>query len=180
MEQVMIKNLYDELFEFFNSNCLETEYLEHLKEKNVLVIAVGAKAQIISLIAYLNQREEKPSNIYMIIQKNMIPMVRNLENEQCHFIEWEGPYTRDVISHIISKIDICTVSHLFYQGRQRLDFRDINLYDILIEIKNQYRNTHQMRVYVQDIQENVYWYKNPEKIREGMKVYQAIDAYLEV
>ncbi len=155
MEQVMIKNLYDELFEFFNSNCLETEYLEHLKEKNVLVI-------------------------YMIIQKNMIPMVRNLENEQCHFIEWEGPYTRDVISHIISKIDICTVSHLFYQGRQRLDFRDINLYDILIEIKNQYRNTHQMRVYVQDIQENVYWYKNPEKIREGMKVYQAIDAYLEV
>lgn len=135
MEQTTLKSFYDELFESFHSDCIEIGHLEHLAGTDVFVIAVGVKEQITSLITYLNQGQEKPDHIYMIVQKNMIPVVSDLENEQCHFIEWNGPYTLDVIRYVEERINLTAVRHLFYQGRQPLDLRNVNLYDILLGIK---------------------------------------------
>ncbi len=179
MEQTTLKSFYDELFESFHSDCIEIGHLEHLAGTDVFVIAVGVKEQITSLITYLNQGQEKPDHIYMIVQKNMIPVVSDLENEQCHFIEWNGPYTLDVIRYVEERINLTAVRHLFYQGRQPLDLRNVNLYDILLGIKNKYKNNCVIHLYMQDIQEHVHWYSTPERIRKGMDVYQAIDAYLE-
>lgn len=179
MEQLTIKNFYDELFEFINYNCTRIDYPEHLAGTDVLIIAVGVKPQIMSLITYLNNGKEKPEHIYMIVQKNMMPVLRDLENEQCRFIEWQGPYTLEVISRVQEQIDLKTVKHLFYQGRQPLDFRDINLYDILLEIRHKYGENDEIKLYMQDIKEQVYLYKQPEKLRKGMDVYRSIDEYLE-
>lgn len=179
MEQIVLKDFYDQLFEFFHDNCIKINHLKHPAGADVLVIAVGMKVQIQSLISYLNQGEEKPAHIYMVVQKHMIPVINDLEDEQCRFIEWQGPYTLDLISYLEDKVDLKAVRYLFYQGRQPMDLRDVNLCDILLEIKKKYENGHEVNLYMQDIRESVYLYKTPEKIRRGMDVYQAVDAYLE-
>jgi tetrahydromethanopterin S-methyltransferase subunit F len=59
-----------------------------------------------------------------------------------------------------------------------LDFRDINLYDILLEIRHEYGENDAIKLYMQDIKEQVHLYGQPEKLRKGMDVYRAIDEYL--
>ena len=55
---------------------------------DVLMIAVGMKGQIESLLRFLHAQETKPGRIYILVQKNMIPVLEDLVNPQIILLPW--------------------------------------------------------------------------------------------
>ena len=177
MDQKVIKSLYDELFLEFHEGCRVCNHMDFPIDCDVLVIAVGMKGQIESLLRFMNAQETKPGRIYMLVQKNMIPVLEDLVNPQIILLPWQGPYNETCVPYLKEKVDVERLGALFYQGRQPLDYQDTNLWDILETLQKEKKEPGILAM--QDITDHVVEYKNSTRLRAGMELYRCMNQYLE-